>query len=129
MLNFYGNHFAVYVEVTSLCCIPETYTALCVNYISIKLKKRTFSLKTFFFGSSFSQWECSKARCFLLSVHIKGTCDFCFLWGCSPSSENTEAHPVSCRLSGCQKLTDHQATFMLHLFPLFRLCSPFPWTS
>ena len=34
----FGNHFMTYVSQT-LCCTPEIYTALYVNYISIKLEE------------------------------------------------------------------------------------------
>ena len=34
-----GDHFATYTCIKSTHCTPQTYTLLCVNYISIKLKK------------------------------------------------------------------------------------------
>ena len=53
------------------------YSAVCYLCLN-KTEKKDFFIKKIFFGSCFSQWECSKARCFLLSLHTKGTCEFAF---------------------------------------------------
>ena len=34
------DHFVIYPNIESLCCILETYTALYVNSISIKRRKK-----------------------------------------------------------------------------------------
>ena len=31
-----GDYFAIYTNMESLCCTPETQVMLCVNYTSIK---------------------------------------------------------------------------------------------
>lgn len=93
ILQYVVHHYAVYLK----------YTALCVNYISIKLKKG-LSLKTF--GSSFlPKWEMFQSQVLLLSVHIKGTCDFLLSLGLFTFFYlRTQRHiQLVAELSGCQK--------------------------
>ena len=39
-LTYYGDHFAVYTKIESLCCTPET-NRMCFNHISGKKIKST----------------------------------------------------------------------------------------
>lgn len=38
--NYRSDHLAIYINIQSLCCIPETKIFLYANYTSIKKKKR-----------------------------------------------------------------------------------------
>ena len=37
--TYCGEYFATYTNIESLCCTPETYIMLYVNYVSIKILK------------------------------------------------------------------------------------------
>ena len=37
--TYCGDHFAIYRNIESLCCTPETNIILYINYTSIKKKK------------------------------------------------------------------------------------------
>ena len=39
MLTYYGDHFAVYTHIKSLCWTPWTHTTLHIDYISTNLEK------------------------------------------------------------------------------------------
>ena len=48
-----GDHFAIYANIKSLCCTPETNIMLYVNYISFKKEKRILPLSESIWGSMF----------------------------------------------------------------------------
>ena len=39
--TYCGDHFAMYTNVESLCCTPETNIKLYVNYTSIKKRRKS----------------------------------------------------------------------------------------
>lgn len=45
---YYGNHFTLYTYI-KLCCIPETYTMLYANFMSIKLKEKRKYIASLFY--------------------------------------------------------------------------------
>ena len=39
LTRHHGDHFVIYTNIESLCCIPEANIILYVNYISTKMKR------------------------------------------------------------------------------------------